>query len=370
MKNVRLYIFLYFTAAMALDVVYRSLDRVARGYPSEWAQILIEQATGYYGAMILLPAVFWVARRWPFRLSPARMGVHLVAVMCFSIVHTSMMWGARLLLFPLLGLGPYDYGNMHVRYFMEFPSQVIGYSMWVAAFTIYQNWLRTKDLETQLVSARLENLSHQLQPHFLFNALNAVSATMYEDLGRADRMLERICDFLRATLRLPDSPMVPVSTELSLARRYLEVMKARLEDQLQFEIHCDPGLDGARVPALLLQPLVENAVEHGQDPATGRLNIAIDVRHIGRFIEISIRDHGPGFSKNGTAGKKEDAPKISSLSQAFPDAEARAKSSDDRSGQGIINAQRRLETVYGDRATLRLNGHREGGAIVEIQIPK
>jgi LytS/YehU family sensor histidine kinase len=339
---------------MALDVLYRSLDRVARGHPSEWIVLLIEQATGYYGAMLLLPAVFWVARRWPWRLSPDRVAVHFLAVVSYSIVHTSLMWGARTVLFPLLGLGPYDYGNMRIRYFMEFPSQVIHYAMWVAAFTIYQSWLRTRDLETQLISARLENLSHQLQPHFLFNALNSVSATMYEDLGRADRMLERICDFLRATLRLPDSPMVPVATELALARQYLEVMKARLEDRLQFEIHCDPSADGSRVPALLLQPLVENAVEHGQDPASGRLDIAIDVRQIGRFIEISIRDRGPGFSKNGAG------------SPAKPGDDSSRR---EVSGRGISNVRRRLQTVYGDRATLRLNGHRERGAVVEIQIP-
>jgi two-component system LytT family sensor kinase len=361
MKNVRVYIFLYFTAATALEVVYRCLDRMVWKIPPQWGLTILEQATGYYFAMALLPLVFRVTRRWPIQWTFARIGIHGAAVAIFAVVHTSLMWGSRAILSPLLGLGSYDYGRMPLRYVMEFPRQLINYAMWVAAFTIYQSWLRTKDLETQLVSARLESLSHQLQPHFLFNALNAVSATMYEDLGRADRMLERICDFLRATLRLPDSPMVPVSTELALARQYLEVMKARLEDRLQFEIHCESGADDARVPALLLQPLVENAVEHGQDPATGRLNIAIDVRQIDRFIEISIRDHGPGYSKNG-AGYGPGG------------AIAPAKVGDDSSrkeisGRGISNVQRRLQTVYGDRATLRLNGHRDGGAVVEIQIP-
>src|SRR5580704_9806374 len=88
-KNIRLYIFLYFTSAMALDVVYRSLDRVARGHPSDWVIILIEQATGYYSVMFLLPGVFWVARRWSFHLSVPRIGVHLAAMVSFSIVHTS-----------------------------------------------------------------------------------------------------------------------------------------------------------------------------------------------------------------------------------------------------------------------------------------
>jgi hypothetical protein len=339
MKHIRLYIFLYFTSAMALDVVYRSLDRVARGHSGDWPTILIEQATGYYSWMLILPAIFRVAQRWPFRLSVARIGLHIGSIVCFSAVHTSVMWASRTILFPILGLGHYDYGAMPVRYFMEFPSDVIAYAMWFAAYTIYQNWLRTKDLETQLVSARLENLSHQLQPHFLFNALNAVSATMYEDLGRADRMLERICDFLRATLRLPDSPMVPVSTELALTRKYLDVMQARLEDRLHFEILCDPNAEAVLLPALLLQPLVENAVEHGQDPASGRLDIGIDVRRKGASIGITIRDHGRGIVTNHA------------------------------NGHGLSNAQRRLKTVYGEGASLRLSGHPEGGALVEVHIP-
>jgi two-component system LytT family sensor kinase len=339
MKHVRRYIFLYFTAAMALDVLYRCLDRVVWHHPPQWGLSILEQATGYYLSMSLLPFVFWVTRRWPIAWSPARIGIHGIAVVVFAIMHTSLMWGSRLVLSPLLGLGSYDYGSMPMRYFMEFPRQVIGYAMWVAAFTVYNNWLRTKDLETQLVSARLENLSHQLQPHFLFNALNAVSATIYEDPSRADRMLERICDFLRATLRLPDSPMVPVSTELALARQYLDVMKARLEDRLHFEIRCDSNSESVPVPALLLQPLVENAVEHGQDPASGRLDIGIDVRRNGKSVYVTIRDHGVGFpaaSKNG---------------------------------HGLSNAQRRLATVYGKNATLRCAGHPEGGAVVEVQIP-
>lgn len=340
MKHLRLYIFSYFTLAMLLDVVYRCLDRVAREHPPEWTVVFLEQATGFYSGMMLLPVIFAVARRWPFGFSPVNVAVHAASVICYSFLHTSSMWASRTILFPLLGQGLYDYGAMPVRYFMEFPSDLISYAMWTAAFTIYQNWLRTKELETQLVAARLENLSHQLQPHFLFNALNAVSATMYEDLPRAERMLERICDFLRATLRLPESPMVPVVTELALARQYLEVMQARLEDRLHFAIDCDANAEPVQVPALLLQPLVENAVEHGQDPASGRLDIGISVHRNGTSLGISIRDHGLGPSGNGNSN-----------------------------GHGLANAERRLKTVYGDRASLKLMGHPEGGAVVEVRIP-
>jgi sensor histidine kinase YesM len=266
--------------------------------------------------------------------------MYALGAVAYSLIHTSLMWGVRSVLSPLAGMGPYNYGAMPLRYLMEFPSQLIGYAMWISAYSIYRNWLRTKDLETQLVSARLENLSHRLQPHFLFNALNAVSATMYEDLGRADRMLERICDFLRSTLRLPESPMVPVATELALARQYLEVMKARLEERLTFEIACDGHAEEIRMPALLLQPLIENAVEHGQDPASGQLDIGIGVQRDGEFVNISIRDHGRGVSSHGNGG------------------------------HGLSNARKRLSTVYGDRAALSLNNHPGGGAIVLIQLPE
>jgi two-component system LytT family sensor kinase len=341
MKRVRLYIFLYFTAGWLLDVVYRCLDGVARNQPPHWAARSIEQATGYYLAMALLPWVFFVTRCFPITWSFTSVGAHLGGVVCFSLVHTSLMWGSRLILFPLAGLGPYDYGVMPMRYFMEFPSQVIHYSMWVAAYTVYHNWLRTKDLEKELVAARLSALTHRLQPHFLFNALNAVSTAIYEDPNRADRMLERISDFLRATLRVPESPMVPLSTEFELAQQYLEVMKTRLEDRLQFEIECDASAESSQVPALLLQPLLENAIEHGQDPVTGRVDVRLEATRKDGFVTISICDRGRGFSPNGPSS----------------------------TGHGLSNARQRLKTVYRDRASLDLGSGSAGGARVDVRIP-
>jgi hypothetical protein len=341
MKHVRLYIFLYFTAGWMLDVVYRCLDRVTWNQPPRWAERSIEQATGYYLAMMMLAWVFYVTRRFPIGWSWKPVGAHLSAVVCYSLVHTSLMWGSRAVLFPLFGLGPYHYGAMPMRYFMEFPGHVIHYSMWVGAYTVYRNWLRTKDLEKELIGARLSALTHQLQPHFLFNALNALSTAIYEDPARADRMLERISDFLRATLRVPASPVVPLSTEFGLARQYLEVMKARLEDRLQFEIECDASAESALVPALLLQPLVENAIEHGQDPLSGRVDVRLEANRQNGFVTISIRDHGRGFSSDGTSAN----------------------------GHGLSNTRQRLKTVYGDQASFRLAFDAAGGARADVRIP-
>ncbi len=343
MKQIKLYIFLYFTATMLLTVWYIVLGRIAMGEPGNWQVILLVEATGYYGAAALLPAIFWNARRFPLRLSPPRIalqriGLHLAALLSYSIVHTLWNWGTRIALYPLFGMGSYHYGRMPIPFLAEFPVDVITYTLWVGAYAVYRRWLRANDLERQLASAQLENLSRQLQPHFLFNALNAISGVMYEDLPRADQMLERLCDFLRATLRLPESPMVPVSAELLLVRQYLAIMQSRFEDRLRFEIDCDPHAEVTQLPALLLQPLVENAIEHGQDPGTGRLDISIIARRDGPLVHITIRDHGTG-----------------------PACAAE--------GQGLRNAQRRLRTAFGDRAVLTLNPHPQGGALVEIYIP-
>lgn len=340
MKHVRLYIFLYFTLGWMLDVVYRCMDNITRNQPPHWAERSVEQATGFYLAMALLPWIFFVTRRFPVGLSWKPILAHLGAVACFGFAHTSLMWGSRLILFPLFGLGRYDYGTMPTRYFMEFPSQFLHYAGWVAGYTVYRNWLRTKDLEKELMAAQLAALTHRLQPHFLFNALNAVSATIYEDPRRADKMLEGISDFLRATLKVPDAPMVPLSAEFGLARRYLEVMKTRLEDRLQFEIECDADLESAQVPALLLQPLVENAIEHGQDPVSGRVDIRLQAARQDRFLTISIRDRGPGFG-----------------------ADARGAN-----GNGLSNARQRLNTVYREQGSLDLIRD-SAGTLVRVRIP-
>src|SRR5277367_1948796 len=95
MKNVKVYIFLYFTAAMSLDVLYRSLDRVTWGSPVHWGMQFLDQADGYYLAMALLPYVFWVTRHWPFRLTFERVAIHACAVVVYGVIHTSLMWGTR-----------------------------------------------------------------------------------------------------------------------------------------------------------------------------------------------------------------------------------------------------------------------------------
>lgn len=338
MKRIRLYIGIFFTAMIFLNVAYRSLDNVSRGYSGRWMVTFIEQATGVYGILVLLPFILWSVRRYPLRLSAPRIAWHVATLLIFSALHTLWNWGTRELIFLLLGRGHYDYGLMKFRFLMEFPSDILVYTLCIGAYMVYQDWLRRRDIEKQLAAARLENLSRQLQPHFLFNALNAVSSVMYEDVARADQMLALISDFLRATLRLPESPLIAVSSELDFTRRYLDVMQTRLESRLRFAISCDPQAEAVQVPALILQPLVENAVEHGKEPSSGKLDIDIDIQRHNQQLRITIRDHGPGPRRN-------------------------------TGGHGLANTRQRLATAYRGEASFSLERHPSGGAVAQILIP-
>jgi len=262
----------------------------------------------------------------------------LIAAGNVTTLHTSWIWGTRILLFHVFALGLYNYGKMPLRYFMELPADIITYALAAGAYRIYQNWMRSREIESELAMARLDGLTRQLQPHFLFNALNAVSGLMYEDVDRADLMLERICTFLRCSIRPPESPLDSIANELVLARLYLDIMQTRLEDKLAYSIRCDPRAEAIRIPTLLLQPLIENAVKYGPDPGSGNLEIQIEIEFSNPLVDIRIRDHGRG-----------------------PQTET--------AGQGITNTKRRLATHYGPAAAFRLSTHPMGGAIAELEIP-
>jgi two-component system LytT family sensor kinase len=220
----------------------------------------------------------------------------------------------------------------------NFPADIITYALAAGAYWIYQDWMRRREIESELAMARLDGLTRQLQPHFLFNALNAVSGLMYEDVNRADLMLERICTFLRSTMRSSDSPLDSIANELVLARQYLEIMQTRLESKLVYSIRCEPRAEAIQIPALLLQPLIENAVKYGLNPESGTLNIQIEIALCNLGAGIIIRDHGRGL-------------------QAMTD------------GQGIKNTKKRLSTHYGQSATFRLSNHPLGGAVAELEVP-
>jgi len=300
----------------------------------------------------LLPFVVWIARRNPFHkntwLKPLM--IHLVCMTIFSIAHTSWNWVTRLLLAPLIGLGGYDYGRISVRYPMEFSVDVIAWislASFVYLFDYYrkskQRELRTAQLEASLTQSQLQNLRLQMEPHFLFNSLNAISATMYEDVRAADEMISALSDLLRNSLNSSRAQEVPLEKEIELLEDYLAVMHARLEDRLVVDLDVQSDVREALVPSLVLQPLVENSIRHGLDPKAVALRIEVSARREGDALYLHVKDNGRGLPKGeGTALHK---------------------------GVGLGNTESRLEALYGPEHRMQWESASEGGFLVTLEIP-
>jgi LytS/YehU family sensor histidine kinase len=192
--------------------------------------------------------------------------------------------------------------------------------------------------------ARLDALRAQLQPHFLFNALNAVAALLHHDPMAADRMLTRLADLLRSVLQAPATDEHPLRAELAMLDQYLDVMSIRFGPRLVVERSVDPVLLECAVPSLVLQPLAENALEHGLWPRAGVGTLRITARSAGERLILMIEDDG--------VGEAADLPRELSF------------------GIGLENTRRRLEHLYGDNATLALAPRPDGGTRVTIEMPR
>lgn len=340
------------TVAAVLSFWYRYVDVLARGRYEPFQIKLIEEFTGVYGAALLLLPVVWLTRRLRWRGVPWHLQVlyHAGTMAAFCGLHTLMLWSSRMAIFPLAGLGPYDYGAMPLRFAMEIGIQIPIYVLAVGGTLAVDHVResRTKDLrvarlEAELARARLVNLEHQLRPHFLFNALNTVSSVMYEDRDRADRILSDLASFLRRSLHTSDTQEVPLEEELESLELLLGIARARFEDRLDVRVEAEPEALSAAVPAQLLQPLVENAFQHG-DPGEGRLAVV----RVAAAVEASrlvlrVTDNGPGA----------DAP-LAVLTER---------------GIGLGNTRRRLELLYPGNHRFALDGAPQGGFSVRIEIP-
>jgi two-component system LytT family sensor kinase len=165
-----------------------------------------------------------------------------------------------------------------------------------------QGQVQAAQLETQLVQAQLQALKMQLQPHFLFNSLNAVSALMGTDVKAARRMLAQLSQFLRLVLDGSDTQEVTLAQELHLTRLYLEIEQTRFPDRLAVAYHIAPGTEAAILPALLLQPVVENAVRHGLAPQAGVGELAISAQQEADRLIVQVQDNGRGTDDTAVRG--------------------------------------------------------------------
>lgn len=332
-------------ALTLLEFTYKYLDFITRQYETPWKIPFLEELTGAFGAVAVLPFVIWMARN--YRLDAPdwarKVPFHITALLVGSAIHTTLNWGSRVLIFPLAGLGHYDYGIMRIRYFMEFPSDVLLYATTVGLATLYYRQLRAVQLEKTLAKAQLHNLRLQLNPHFLFNTLNTISSVMYEDVRIADKMIARLSDLLRSTLDQGTSQEVTLDREIEFLNLYVETMKARFEERLEIEVDASLEARGAMVPPLVLQPLIENSIKHGADGQTSKVRIEVRAARENGSLRLEVRDHGPGLLVARDAALQ--------------------------NGIGLSNTAERLERLYGGTHRMNLRNADDGGLVVTLQVP-
>jgi two-component system, LytTR family, sensor kinase len=198
------------------------------------------------------------------------------------------------------------------------------------------------ELNARLADARLAVLRSQLNPHFLFNTLNAVSALVVKDPAGVRDMIALLSELLRSALTEAGEEEIPVEREMELLRLYLEILEIRYQGQLRTAIVVDGEAREALVPRMILQPLVENAMKHGVAPATGEGSIEIRAQRDGYDLVLSVQDSG---AEGGTANASDGA------------------------GVGLRLTRQRLSELYGDQQKLELVSAADGGTIARISLP-
>jgi len=296
---------------------------------------------------LLTPPIVWLARRVPLvPFAWGRLAVHGVASAVISLfVVLGSAHIVRLIQSTHSIPSPLD--DLFQRLFMtKFILYVLIYWLVVGVTHTLDFYVRLRErelaasrLETELTQAQLEVLRMQLQPHFLFNTLNAISALMHRDVELADRMIARLGELLRSTLDNAGAAEVSLRSELDFIAPYLEIEQARLGPRLTVRIDVDPETLDAAVPNLLLQPLVENAVRHGIAPKRGPGMIEVVGRRDGDRLRLRVRDTGVGLT-NGAPSKL---------------------------GLGLGNTRARLQHLYGEAHSFTI-APAPGGPGVEVSL--
>lgn len=311
--------------------------RLGSREPATWQSIVWEGGDWLLYAL-LTPAVFWCGRRFPLTRGTLarRVPLHLVAAI---LLCAGWAGGGLLLSWSLFHSTPYGSGPLS-WFLTSLPFGVAVYFAVLGVEHAAVYFFEARERETQLAEARLGALRMQLQPHFLFNSLNAITVIVRDrDTATATRMLEQLGEMLRRVMRKDRPQEVPLAEELDFVRQYLAIEEVRFSDRLRPVFAVDASVLAAAVPDFLLQPLVENALRHGLAKGVGATLLKIEARREGDDLVLAVIDDGP------------------------PPGPAPGE------GVGLGNTRERLATLYGARARLDLVRTPEGGAAATVRLP-
>jgi len=301
----------------------------------------------------LTPAIVWLDRQLPY--AGAAVGRRLAAHIVASIIFTEIYFYLFTTMRALMGVAPWS----SLRISQLFSPAVIGWQIWcwliywvilggIQAYQYYQRYmnseLRLERLEHSFSEARLNALRMQLDPHFLFNALNTISSHVERDPKLTRRMIEHLGDLLRMSLESKDRQEVPLAEELAFLEHYLEIQKIRFGDQLRVVMDVAPEVKYAAVPSMFIQPLVENAIRHGISRRASGGTLVVRAKPLGDRLEIRVLDDGVGLPLGWTL--------------------------EDSEGLGLSITRQRIAGIHPNGTSRFVVKNRaEGGTEVEVSLP-
>ena len=322
----------------------RALPRM-KSAPANAGELLLSLGVGsliWYACFASAPLFIWMSRRFPFapkrRLSS--LAVHVVVVALLAALTALLQYEVT---YRGASIAPPLRAYMNVGLItglLPFLTVAAAAHALEARSRAQERELEAERIRSQLAESRLEALTAQLQPHFLFNTLQGISTLITRDPVAADKMLTSLSDLLREVLRRGEKREVELSEELRVLESYLDISRSRFGERLSVTVAVDEAAGRALVPFFILQPLVENALHHGISSHAGAGSIEIAARRSGDQLLLSVSDDGPGT--------------------VTPDAQR---------GIGLANTSARLRELYGDAHLLELGRPPEGGFRVKVMIP-
>ena len=311
-----------------------------------WGWIIGWQLAGWWTWAAFTPIVTAIAQRAarvgsPLRIVAAHIPAALaVAVLC-AAAEGAVKWALGINRTTPVSLS----AGVSYAVATYWTFNVLIYAMVVGLY----HAVRAARLESQLMQARLDALTGQLQPHFLFNTLHTISAFVLEDPKQANRMITRLSELLRHSFSREHGPLVTLEEELELLDHFVSIQEARFGDRLKVTFRVEAGTGAAMVPTFLLQPLVENAIRHGAARPGRVAEIEIAAVRAGERLRLEVRDNGPGVPDGGPPARNGGG------------------------GVGIANTRARLAQLYGvgggHRFELANAPDGKGGAIATVEIP-
>lgn len=345
------------TLVGAIFIAQNVVREVSRGRPIDWENDVFNEGVYWIAFAALTPLLVWMARRFSL-IAPPRtraLGAHLLASPAVAALQV-------LLYLTLLGLTAIALGTLEPSRLPAWLTRRPDLALFLTMTAFWKYWViialihgveyarlyarerrQASELREQLTAAQLDQLKARLQPHFLFNTLNGIAVLMRDEPDRARTMLVRLSELLRSVIDAGDEQVVPLREELALVQRYLDIQQMRFAGRLEVSLDVPPEAADHPVPHFLIQPLVENAVQHGVARSERGGTVSLRVRNDASHLDIEVADQ-----PNGPLDLARDSP---------------------GSGIGLTTTRERLARLYGDRYRFSMHAAEGGGTVVTLRIP-